>query len=86
MLFSCYFFPERLLNDMRTFRLRSVWGYLRGGFGTLYTPGVEYFGGVMNAPLWSNNSVKSILFVLFGIYIADLLLTLALYNSNACKV
>ena len=43
MLFSCYFFTERLLNDMRTFRLRPVWGYLRGGFGTLYTPGVEYF-------------------------------------------
>ena len=39
MLFTCSFFPERLLSELRTFRLRPVWGYLRGGFGTLNTPG-----------------------------------------------
>ena len=43
MLSTYCFFPERLLSDLRTFRLRPVWGYLRGGFGTLYTPGVEHF-------------------------------------------
>ena len=30
--------------------------------------------------------VKSILFVSFGIYVAHLLSTLLLYNSNACRV
>ena len=37
------FFPERLLSDLRTFRLSPVRGYLTGGFGTPYTPGVGYF-------------------------------------------
>ena len=31
------------LSDLRASRLRPVWGYLRGGFKTLYTPGVEHF-------------------------------------------
>ena len=43
MLFTCCFFPERLLSDLHTFRMCPLWGYLRGGFGTLYTPGVEHF-------------------------------------------
>ena len=41
--FHLFFFPGRLLSDLRTFRLRPVWSYLRDGFGTLCTPGVEHF-------------------------------------------
>ena len=47
--FQLLFFPKRLLNDMRTIRLRPVSVYLRGRFGTLFTPGVEHFCG----GLWS---------------------------------
>ena len=49
------------------------------------------FGGVMNAPLWSNvfpkchNDVKSILFVSFGTSISNFLSALPLYNSNPCN-
>ena len=42
-------------------------------------------GGVMLF-LSCYNGVKSILFVSYGIYIVNLLLTLLLYNSNACRV
>ena len=43
--FSSLFFPKRLLSNLRTFYLCPVWVYLRGRFGTLFTPGVEHFCG-----------------------------------------
>ena len=39
-----YFSPVAFfLSDLRTIRLHPVWVYLGGRFGTLFTPGLEYF-------------------------------------------
>ena len=43
--FHLVFFLKRLLSNLSTFRLRPVWVYFRGRFGTLFTPGVKRFYG-----------------------------------------
>ena len=53
MLFTCYFFLERFLCGLRTFRLLSVWDYLRGRFDTLYVLGVEHFVVIVSHRLLS---------------------------------
>ena len=42
-VFICFSPVAFFLSDLRTIRLHTAWVYLGGRFGTLFTPGLEYF-------------------------------------------